>query len=1005
MTVEDARKVTVDMAAKSFEMPPRRVSDVLELLDRPSKYDQETVAGLYAQADAVPPDTKDPDRLAPFYFSRGMAARELGRYRQSLEDFRLSNQYRETPATLRLLSTSEAMAGNFRNAINYVKRSMETTSRSSSYFLLALYYTWVGDLAACERTVTEGLAFIEKKRLRASSPNRQEWLRIDRHRIQATLYNARGQFAAAEPHRREAARLLKLKVKKHPMVYLHNKGRLDMNLAYQGRLIEAEMGARDTLNESIGLTGKSSGTTADSIVHLGEILAMQGRLEDAEQLVRKGLDLFEQAGMPNEAAWVGAARSNLVKILVARQQYPAAARQLDGIKVDMADNAYDYNKYVARNPDMMIPLLMTGRAREAMKTIDTAYQDLQAYLGDGQYQTAEMLGLRGMAHKALNNQGQARQDFSRALPVLFKERSASQDFLKNQRIKVIAEAYIDLLAVAYTQASGKPAETDIPEEIFRVCESINGSLVKQALGASGARAAAVTPELADLVRREQDASKQIESLKLILANLLASPPDQVGQEVIDDLQASIVSLGQARKAILTEIEHRFPRYEEFVNPRVPGFETLRQYLKPAEALVVIYPAAARTYVWGLAPKKPVAFAIAPTGREALKAKTMRLRQTLSPQPGTLGDIPDYDLKLAHEVYTTLLEPVVPAWKSAADLIVVAAAPLGTIPFAVLPTAPVPLAKSEKTLFAAYRRVPWLIRKYALTRLPSVSSLVTLRSLPPANPERRMFAGFGDPYFNARQMQAATQAQPVDSDLLGSRGGRLKVRGIRVAESDTLDSPTMVSSHIGMLNRLPDTAEEINEIAATLAADPSRDIFLGARAMESRVKTMDLSNRKVIAFATHGLVAGDLDGLDQPALALSGPDVTRDGEDGLLTTDEILELKLNADWIVLSACNTGAAQGAGAEAVSGLGRAFFYAGSRALLVSMWPVETTSAKMLTTGLFQFQEQETGLSRAKSLQQSILHLLDRQTLQDPSSGQTIATYAHPFFWAPFIVVGDGG
>lgn len=1005
MTVEDARKVTVAMSVKSFDVPPRRVSDILELLDRPSKFDKSAIAGLYAKADAAPPDTKDPKKLAPFYFTRGLAARELGRYLQSLEDFRLSNQYRETPANLMLLSTSEALAGNFRNAITYVKRSMETTPRSTSYFLLALYYSWVGDLAACERTVTEGLAFIERERLQASSRNRQDWLRIDKHRIQATLYHARGQFAEAEPHRREAARLLKLKVKKHPLVYLHNKGRLDMNLAFQGRLIEAEMGARDTLNESIGLTGKSSGTTADSIVHLGEILAMQGRLEDAEQLIRKGLDLFEQAGMPKEATWVGAARSNLVKILVARQQYPDAAEQLDGIKADMAANAYDYNKYIARNPDMMIALLMTGRAREAMETIDAAHRDLQAYLGDAQYQTAEMLGLKAMAHNALNNHAQARQDFSKAMPVLFKERGANEDFLKNLRIKIIAEAYIDLLTDLYTNASVNPAKTDIPEQIFRLCESINGSQVKQALGASGARAAAVTPELSDLVRREQDAAKQIESLKLIMANLLAAPPGQVGQNVIPDLQASIASLGQARKAILDEIQNRFPRYEEFVNPQVPGFNSLQRHLKTDEAMVVIYPAAARTYIWSLSLQSPVAFAIAPLGRDALKKKTRRLRQTLSPVPGTLGDIPDYDLNLAHELYATLLKPVAPAWKSAGDLIVVAAAPLGTIPFAVLPTMPVHLAPDEKILFAAYRKVPWLIRKHSLTRLPSVSSLVTLRSLPPGNPERRTFAGFGDPYFNSRQMQQAAREQSVESTQLVSRGGRLKVRGIRVAESDTLDSATMVSSQIGMLSRLPDTAEEITGIAAMLGADPSRDIYLGLRATESRVKKMDLSNRKVIAFATHGLVPGDLDGLDQPALALSGPEVTRGSEDGLLTVAEILELKLNADWIVLSACNTGAAQGAGAEAVSGLGRAFFYAGSRALLVSMWPVETTSAKILTTGLFQFQEQDPGLSRAKSLRKSILHLLDRKTLVEAPSGQTIAAYAHPFFWAPFIVVGDGG
>jgi len=114
--------------------------------------------------------------------------------------------------------------------------------------------------------------------------------------------------------------------------------------------------------------------------------------------------------------------------------------------------------------------------------------------------------------------------------------------------------------------------------------------------------------------------------------------------------------------------------------------------------------------------------------------------------------------------------------------------------------------------------------------------------------------------------------------------------------------------------------------------------------------MDLTDRKIIAFATHALVPGDLDGLDEPALALSSPEVTGDKEDGLLTMGEIMKLKLNADWVILSACNSGASNGAGQEAVSGLGRAFFYAGTRSLLVTLWPVETTSAKKAGDRNFQ-------------------------------------------------------
>ena len=179
-------------------------------------------------------------------------------------------------------------------------------------------------------------------------------------------------------------------------------------------------------------------------------------------------------------------------------------------------------------------------------------------------------------------------------------------------------------------------------------------------------------------------------------------------------------------------------------------------------------------------------------------------------------------------------------------------------------------------------------------------------------------------------------------------------------------------------------EEVREVALALHADPTKDVFLGVAANERQVRTMKLDDRRVIMFATHGLVPGDLDGLAQPALALSAPSVADVDGDGLLTMDKILGLKLDADWVVLSACNTAAGDGAGAEAVSGLGRAFFYAGARALLVMNWPVETTSARVLTTTVFQRQSADTSLSRAEALRASMLTLLDGPGYVDVASGK---------------------
>jgi CHAT domain-containing protein len=213
------------------------------------------------------------------------------------------------------------------------------------------------------------------------------------------------------------------------------------------------------------------------------------------------------------------------------------------------------------------------------------------------------------------------------------------------------------------------------------------------------------------------------------------------------------------------------------------------------------------------------------------------------------------------------------------------------------------------------------------------------------------------------------------------------------------------SQLNMLPRLPETAEEVMSIAQATGADVARDVFLGERANEQTVKTMNLSGYRVIAFATHGLLPRDLDGLTQPALALTAPEVAGIQGDGLLTMEEILGLRLDADWIALSACNTASGNGAGAEAVSGLGRAFFYAGARALLVTHWPVETTSAKVLVTDVFRRQAQQPEPSRAEALRQAMLRHLDGPGFVDRGSNRIVFSYAHPIFWAPFSLVGDTG
>jgi CHAT domain-containing protein len=333
--------------------------------------------------------------------------------------------------------------------------------------------------------------------------------------------------------------------------------------------------------------------------------------------------------------------------------------------------------------------------------------------------------------------------------------------------------------------------------------------------------------------------------------------------------------------------------------------------------------------------------------------------------------------------------------------------LGQLPFAVLTTAPFSPTASKGPLFAEYRQAPWLIRRMAVTQLPSVSTLLALRRMPAVKPGRKEFIGFGDPLFSSSMALASN-----DGTTTRRRFRNLGIDSVVTAPLATVaNAPVALpivtvsnSAGLAQLARLPETADEITSIARVLQADAANDVFLGRAASEKNVKSGQLDNRRIVMFATHGLVPGDLNGLTQPALALSAPEVTGNAnEDGLLTMDEVLGLKLNADWVVLSACNTAAGNGAGSEAVSGLGKAFFFAGARTLLVSNWPVETVSAMLLTTKLFEHQAANPTMTRAETLRATILYVMDKGVPAD-MLGTKGFTYAHPMFWAPFVLVGDG-
>jgi CHAT domain-containing protein len=463
------------------------------------------------------------------------------------------------------------------------------------------------------------------------------------------------------------------------------------------------------------------------------------------------------------------------------------------------------------------------------------------------------------------------------------------------------------------------------------------------------------------------------------------------------ITADVARLRGERDQAAVEIQRRFPKYSALIDPNLPSADEIKATLQADEALLSFYFGREASFVWVAAKGSPVAFAIIPSTADAINDRIAALRRAFDTPAASFATLPPFDLTLAHELYALLLKPVEQAWQPAKRLIVVTNGALGLFPLGVLPVAPVTLLPDRKLRFGEHRDVPWLARTHAVSLVPAIAAFRALRQLPAGPQKREPMIGFGDPYFNDQQAAEEgqqTSAEVAQDDAMSSRAPFARRA---VPQLQDLDSV-----RLAQLPRLPDTAEELRSIAHALGVDPAKALKLGRAANEQAVKTIDLGKYRIVAFSTHGLMAGDLDGLTQPALALTAPNVANVPGDGLLTMEEVLALKLDADWVALSACNTAAGAAAGAEAASGLGRAFFYAGSRSLLVTNWSVESASARELVSSIFLRQAVDQSLTRDETLRQAMMALLDAQGPKD-AAGEIIFSYGHPLFWAPYSLLGD--
>ncbi len=983
------------------QLPPPGVQSLIEQL-RAAAPNQDLFKKFKQIYETEIPANVSAGKRAEMLKERAVAAEELGELNQKLADLKeVAGIYRTEGDQRRLASAlidwgmAEMVYGDVSAGEAACKEVLQITSRfngMNGLELLALgsltnLAAEIGDLEEATKLAAKGRALMELMKSRPGG----YWAFIPQWEAlvfnsEARLLIAKGQWEEGEAKMRQAVdrtevlakNLEKLTALSNNISYQSNLlasrnvvvAYLAKHLMVQGKFDEAELTLRDMLLVNLQKAGRLSVRTSAVLTRLADLMGARGRVND-------GLALLQEVEQINKALAIGPANyigrtyhESRINLLVGQQNWAAVVQADEAFRTQLP--SLTQNRLAQMTPGLAMALIQTGQAEQAYVRLKPVLELHAASMGENHPQVAQERGILAMALMAQGKREEAMQFFGKAATVLMNPvstESEGQDrSLRTLTRRLVLEAYLDALA-------DQPSDPGAADTAFRIADALHLGKTQQALSQSAARAATQQADLAALIRDDQDRKAEKLSLYGQLLRLSELPAEQRLPKVMDDMRARIAQIDRLRQEFDANLQKRFPAYANLIQPKAPSLEQTRAVLKDKESLINLFSTDRATYVWAISRAAPTAFVRVTQPQQAVAQTVAKLRRALDPGEVDLArSIPAFDLAAAHRLYLDLLQPVASAWKGANSLLVVSNGALGQLPLGLLPTSAATLRATTEP-YGGYKEVPWLIKEVAITQLPSANALVTLRGLPAGNASRRAFTGFGDPDFS----QNSTQVSAVS--------GLRRVTATRSSSQNWMPYSD--------LPPLPDTRDEILALAEVLKADTKRDVFLGRDASKANVLKTPLHQSRVVAFATHGLLPGEFPGVDQPSLALANPG---HGQHGLLTLDEILSLKLDADWVVLSACNTAAGDGNGAEAVSGLGRGFFYAGTRALLATHWPVESVSARLLVTETFEQQAKHAGMGRAHALRASMLALMERQSSHGFS-------YAHPLFWAPYALFGDGG
>jgi CHAT domain-containing protein/tetratricopeptide (TPR) repeat protein len=793
----------------------------------------------------------------------------------------------------------------------------------------------------------------------------------------------------------------------------------------QGRRAEAEPLFQRALSVTEAGLGGEHPTTASMLNSLGDFYRESGRFAEAEQRYRRALAIRQKVFGPNAAA-VGESYHNLgMMYLMHGRIAEAEAHFARSLSIRERALPPDHPLIAMSLTYVGIMHVMRDKPGDAEPLLMRALNISEKGLGADHPFMAKVSNALAAVLLEKGDYSLALSLFKRSAAILIKRSQSTGEAIgRGVSGRLQTEAISlgwgtrSLVQAAHRLGELEPARAgELEQEMFINAQWATGGEAAASIAQMAVRQAAGDSGLARLVRERQDLVAEWRERDTQLAQAIANPSAARGAAAEQPIRARLAAIGNRMAEIDRTLTLDFPQYSALTNPQPIGLSEAQRLLGADEALVLlldapeIKPLPEATFVW-VVTKSATRWVKSPIKTKALTESVSALRCGLDANAWTgnhcpnllkvtsasagreAGTPPPFDVARAHDLYRGLFSQVEDLIKGK-HLLLVPSGPLTALPFQVLVTAPPADA-------ANLAKVSWLGVRQPMTVLPSVASLRALRSLARSSGATRPFIGFGNPLLEgnpAVAWQTALARQSRDYQRCGpSRVQQVAAlpegRGaIKALARGGLADVAQIKQQVP----LPETAIELCAIAETLGV-PASEIRLGASATETELKALSSAGRladyRVVHFATHGALSGEVGGSSEPGLILTPPGKATDADDGYLTASEIAQMKLDADWVILSACNTAGGGEQGGEALSGLARAFFYAGARALLVSHWAVDSAATVRLITEAFAQLQRDPKIGRAEAMRRSAIALI--------SSGEPLA--AHPAYWAPFVVVGEG-